>query len=149
MNLMGGGAPSGGAGSHANLVPSASHAYAQHPSQPAGSPSSPDAEDSSSGGLKSALPYARSPELRVSHKLAERKRRKEMKDLFDDLKNLLPMGSEGADAQGNGGPSKNKDMGKLSKWEVLSKGESPSAGSCPRVMKRAIPDSSFLSTRSD
>ncbi|PWN19260.1 HLH-domain-containing protein [Microstroma glucosiphilum] len=111
MNMMGSGAPSA----------SASHAYAQHPSQPAGSPSSPDAEDSSSAGLKSALPYARSPELRVSHKLAERKRRKEMKDLFDDLKNLLPMGAEGADAQGNGGPSKNKDLGKLSKWEVLSK----------------------------
>lgn len=50
-----------------------------------------------------------------------------MKDLFDDLKNLLPMGAEGADGQGNGGPSKNKDLGKLSKWEVLSKGESRGA----------------------
>jgi Helix-loop-helix DNA-binding domain len=60
--------------------------------------------DSEMSGMMA--PYSRSPELRVSHKLAERKRRREMKDLFDELRDSLPV---------------DKTL-KTSKWEILSKG---------------------------
>lgn len=88
--------------------PTAGFPYA-FPDPDMGDPASPTSAGLSHPQLTTILsdstPYSRSPELRVSHKLAERKRRKEMKDLFDDLRDKLPL---------------DRTL-KTSKWEILSK----------------------------
>ena len=79
-------------------MPGTHHHSLQHKqvSQLAGESDSPEATS----------PYSRTPALRNSHKMAERKRRTEMKTLFDALRAQIPA-SHGS---------------KSSKWEILSKG---------------------------
>jgi Helix-loop-helix DNA-binding domain len=67
-----------------------------------------DLRDEDAGSPGSGQPYSRTPELRISHKLAERKRRNEMKELYDELRDLMPQ----------------ERGSKASKWEILSKGKS-------------------------
>lgn len=104
----------------------------------------PSQEDGSADAMGTS-PYARSPALKVSHKIAERKRRREMKELFDELRDSIPASSmtagtpatgentpTGTVAPGGEGAAGSRGgtaaaaaaaaaAGKPSKWEILAK----------------------------
>ena len=69
---------------------------------------------------ETSTPYSRTPALRASHKMAERKRRTEMKGLFDQLRQQIP----------------SHHGSKSSKWEILSKGmrKAYDAGICFQIV---------------